>query len=123
MRYGDTDKMGVAYYANYLVWFEVGRYEYMRAKGYPYTRLEAEAIGMPVTEARCRYLAPAHYDDVLSVDTALDEIGYVQVRFSYKVSRKGDGRLIATGSTRHAAVGPGGRPRRIPEEVKRWLSA
>jgi acyl-CoA thioester hydrolase len=123
VRYADTDRMGVAYYANYLVWFEVGRNEYMRAKGLPYLQLEERQIAMPVTEAQCRYLASARYDDVLRIETRLEEMGYVQVRFSYRVLRGEDQKLLATGLTRHAALGANGRPTRIPEEVKKWLTA
>lgn len=121
VRYADTDRMGVAYYANYLVWFEVGRNEYMRAVGYPYLRLEREQIHMPVTEAQCRYHAPALYDDLLDVWTAVEEVGHVRIRFRYRLLRRLDGRLLATGETRHAALGADGRPRRIPDEVKRCL--
>ena len=123
VRYADTDRMGVAYYANYLVWFEVGRNEFMRAKGLPYIQLEARHIAMPVAEAHCKYLVSARYDDLLTIETRLEEIGYVQVRFSYRVLRGGDDKLLATGLTRHAAVGADGRPTRIPEEVKKWLMA
>jgi acyl-CoA thioester hydrolase len=69
----------------------------------------------------CRYLSPARYDDVIDVMTSIEEITEVRVRFRYRVLRRGDGRLLATGETRHAAVGQNGRPRRIPDEVKRCL--
>ena len=82
VRYADTDQMAVAYYANYLVWFEVGRNEYMRTVGYPYLRLEAERLRMPVAEASCRYLAPARYDDLLDVFTSIPEVGRASVRFA-----------------------------------------
>jgi acyl-CoA thioester hydrolase len=121
VRYAETDRMGVAYYANFLVWFEVGRSEYMRAVGCPYRRLEEEDLRMPVTEASCRFLSPAHYDDLLEVWTTVDEVGPVRVRFRYRVVRRDDGRLLAEGATRHAAVAGTGRPRRIPDEVRRCL--
>ena len=121
VRYADTDQMGVAYYANYLVWFEVGRNEYMRAVGYPYLKLEQEEIRMPVTDVSCRYLWPARYDDLIEVMTSIAEVGHVRVRFCYRVVRKSDGKLLATGETRHAALGREGRPQRISDEVKRCL--
>lgn len=121
VRYADTDQMGVVYYANYLIWFEVGRNEYLRAVGYPYVRLEKENIRMPVAEVSCHYHAPARYDDLLDVRTRIDDLGAASVRFSYRVVRSADEQLLATGATRHAAVGPSGRPCRIPEEVKRCL--
>jgi len=123
VRYADTDQMGVVYYANYLIWFEVGRNEYLRAVGYPYSKLESEDIRMPVAEATCRYHAPARYDDVLDVRTRIAEVGNASVRFTYRIVRQADARLLASGATRHAAVDPGGRPCRIPEEVKRCLRA
>src|SRR3989442_8035662 len=67
VRYADSDQMGVAYYANYLVWFEIGRTEWLRARGYAYRSLESEGVFLPVTEAYCRYLAPSRYDDVIYV--------------------------------------------------------
>jgi acyl-CoA thioester hydrolase len=76
---------------------------------------------MPVVEAACRYRAPARYDDLLDVVTRIEEIGPASVSFAYRVVRRADGQLLATGQTRHAAVDPRGRPRRIPEEVKRCL--
>ena len=122
VRYADTDRMDVAYHANYLVWFEVGRNEYMRSRGCPYSALEEQDIRMPVTEASCRYQAPARYDDLLDIETVVDEISYVQIRFAYRVLRRADGALLATGATRHAALGSDGRPKRIPEEVRQWLT-
>ena len=65
VRYADSDQMGVAYYANYLVWFEVGRTEWLRSRGYTYRALESEGVFLPVTEAACRYLAPSRYDDLV----------------------------------------------------------
>ena len=82
VRYAETDKMGVVYYANYLVWFEVGRNEYMRACGYPYSKLEAQDIFMPVAEARCRYHASAIYDDVLQIETTVDAFSAPDRRMS-----------------------------------------
>jgi acyl-CoA thioester hydrolase len=121
VRYADTDQMGVAYYANYLVWFEVGRNEFLRALGYPYVRLEREDLRMPVTEASCQYRSPARYDDVIDVWTSIEEMGPASVRFRYRILRRADGKVLATGGTRHASLGPEGRPRRIPDEVRKCL--
>ena len=63
VRYADTDKMGVAYYANYFVWFEVGRTDLLRQSGWSYREMEAEGFSLPVIEAQCAYRAPARYDD------------------------------------------------------------
>jgi len=121
VRYADTDQMGVAYYANHLIWFEVGRNELMRAVGYPYARLESEDVRMPVADVTCRYVHPARYDDELDIHTWIDEVGRASVRFGYRIVRKPEQILLSTGQTRHAAVGNDGRPCRLPDEVRRCL--
>ena len=123
VRYADTDQMGVAHYANYFVWFEVGRSEYMRVAGYPYRSLEAQALHLPVVEASCNYRQSARYDDLLDVRTRVDEVGAASVRFGYTIVRRADDQVLAAGSTRHATVGEDGRLRRLPEEVKECLSS
>jgi len=75
VRYGDTDQMGMAYYANYLRWFEVGRAEMMRSLGTSYRAVEDAGIRLPVLEARCRYLKAARYDDLLAVETGVRVLG------------------------------------------------
>jgi acyl-CoA thioester hydrolase len=121
VRYADSDQMGVAYYANYLVWFEVGRTEWLRSRGYAYRDLEARGVFLPVTEAGCRYLAPSRYDDVLHVVTRVGRLGRAVVRFEYRVLRE-DGTLAATGFTEHCFLSRQGKPVRAPEEIARVLS-
>jgi acyl-CoA thioester hydrolase len=113
--YGDTDQMGVAYYANYLRWFEMARNEYLRAVGFPYRRIEAEGVRLPVVEAGCRYLMPARYDDWLQLEAWIESLGRVRVRFAYRVGRGDD--TLATGFTVHASVDAEGAPDRLPEPV------
>lgn len=115
--YGDTDQMGVAYYANYLRWFEMARNEYLRAVGFPYKRIEAEGIRLPVVEAACRYLGPARYDDWLRLDAWIETLGRVRVRFAYRVGRSGDPDTLATGFTVHACLDAAGAPERVPETL------
>jgi acyl-CoA thioester hydrolase len=113
--YGDTDQMGVVYYANYLRWFEAGRNEFLRAKGLSYSEFEArEKLILPVAEAGVSYLLPARYDDLVSVETSLAAARRASARFEYAVRRGGD--LLATGFTVHACVDGTGRIRRLPEE-------
>jgi acyl-CoA thioester hydrolase len=113
--YGDTDQMGVVYYANYLRWFEAGRTEFLRAKGVSYSEFEArEKLILPVAEAGVSYLQPARYDDLVSVETSLVAARRASARFEYAVRRGGD--LLATGFTVHACVDGTGRIRRLPEE-------
>ncbi|MDW7712036.1 MAG: thioesterase family protein [Deferrisomatales bacterium] len=119
--YGDTDNMGVVYYANYLRFFELGRNEYMRARGLTYREVEARGFQLPVTEARCRYRKPARYDDLLTVETRVTRARGARVVFSYEIRGEG-GDVLAEGETEHAAVGPGGRPQRLPPDVLEILA-
>ena len=113
--YGDTDQMGVVYYANYLRWFEAGRTEFLRAKGLSYSEFEArEKLILPVAEAGVNYLSPARYDDLVVVETSLAQARRASARFTYEVRRGPD--LLATGFTVHACVDTTGRIRRLPDE-------
>lgn len=114
--YGDTDQMGVVYYANYLRFFESARAAYWRDLGRSYKDLEAWGVAMPVIEAHCDYKRPAHYEDLLVVDIEVSQLRGASVRFSYRVMR-GD-TLLAQGYTRHAVIGTDGRPRALPEEMR-----
>jgi acyl-CoA thioester hydrolase len=122
VRYPEVDRMGVAHHANHFIWFEIGRTELMRARGIDYRRLEDEGIFLPVIEAACAYHAPARYDDLLRVRTHVETASGVRVSFSYRIESEPDGRLLASGSTRHAAVDRDGRPRRLPATLKGLLS-
>ncbi len=113
VRYGDTDQMRVAYYANYLYWFEIARTEWLRAHGKSYRELEADGVILPVTEAYCRYLASALYDDRLRLWGWVGDLGRATVQFDYRIERVGDERLIAVGYTRHCFLDRAGRPVRI----------
>ena len=113
VRYADTDQMGFAYYANYLAWFEVARTEWLRARGRSYRAIEADGFRLPVTEAYCRYVASARYDDRLRLWSWVAELGRATLRFDYVIERADDGTRIATGFTRHCFLGTDGRPVRI----------
>ena len=123
VRYAETDQMGVAHHASYLVWFEAGRTEFIRSRGRSYAQIEAAGWLLVVVEARCRYLRPARYDDVLNVRTRLGAIGPATLAFDYEVVRNADGMVVAQGTTVHAAVDRTGRPRRIPDDIRRLLGA
>jgi acyl-CoA thioester hydrolase len=114
--FGDTDQMGVVYYGNYLRYFEASRAAYWRGLGKTYRDLEAWGVALPVVEATCRYRRPAHYEDLLQIEVVVDELRSASVRFAYAVRR--DGQLLAEGFTRHAAIGPNGRPRAFPPEFR-----
>jgi acyl-CoA thioester hydrolase len=114
--FGDTDQMGVVYYANYLRYFEAARAAYWRALGKSYKDLEAWGIALPVVEAQCNYRRPAYYEDVISVEPRVSELRGASLRFAYRVLR-GD-ELLADGTTRHAVVGSDGRPRAVPAALR-----
>ncbi len=114
--YGDTDQMGVVYYANYLRYFEAGRNELIRARGLRYRDFETRfGLRLPVAEAQVRYRAPARYDDLLTVETSLAEVKRASARFGYRIVRGGE--IVATGHTVHACVDLEGRIRRMPPEL------
>jgi len=114
--YGDTDQMGVVYYANYLRYFEAGRNELIRARGLRYRDFETRfGLRLPVAEAQVRYRAPARYDDLLTVETSLAEVKRASARFGYRIVREGE--IVATGHTVHACVDLEGRIRRMPPEL------
>ncbi len=120
--YGDTDQMGIVYYANYLRFFEVGRNEYIRAKGLTYRDFEERfALRLPVAEAQVSYRTPARYDDVLAVETSIADVKRASARFVYRLVRGGE--EIASGHTLHACVDLEGRIQRMPKELLDRLAA
>jgi acyl-CoA thioester hydrolase len=115
VRYAETDQMGVVYHANYLVWFEVGRVELIRALGIEYKRMEIEDdCHIVVADAHCRYLLSAKYDEVLRIRTRIAESRNRIVKFSYEVIRDADAKVLATGETTHIICGSNGRPKLLP---------
>jgi acyl-CoA thioester hydrolase len=122
VRYAETDKMGVVYYANYFVWFEIGRTDLLRASGWNYRDMEAEGFALPVIEASCAYRESARYDDELEVRTTGELLSPVRVKFSYVVVRAADAATLATGTTVHASLDGNGRPCRLPDRVRAVLS-
>ena len=117
VRYGDTDKMGISYYANYFVWFEAARTEYFRALGLPYTECEKQGIYLPVVDAQARYMGPSTYDDLLTIRTSVSQIRSSSLRFEYQVLKSGSAKPIAQGMTVHVFVDRGMRPVRAPRCV------
>jgi len=122
VRYAETDTMGIVYYANYLVWFEVGRTDLLRDSGWSYREIEAEGYMLPVLEAACAYHQPARYDDELDVKTRGELLSPVRVKFTYEVVRSSDDVVLATGHTVHASLDRGGRPCRLPDRVRELLA-
>ena len=122
VRYAETDQMGIVYYSNYLVWFEVGRTDWLRESGWSYRDMEAEGYALPVIEARCTYQESARYDDEIEVRTSSTLESPVRIQFRYEVVRLADGTTLATGMTMHAALDRTGRPRRLPDRVRSMFS-
>jgi acyl-CoA thioester hydrolase len=117
--FGDTDQMGVVYYANYLRFFEASRAAYWRALGKSYKDLEAAQVALPVVEAHCKYKAPAYYEDLLLISVEITELRAASMRFGYIVRRGTD--VLAEGFTRHAVIGPTGRPRALPDDLRQAI--
>ena len=116
--YGETDTMGVLYYAEYLHLFERARGEYIRRCGMSYAEVEKRGLILPVREAQCRYRSPAHYDDLLLVRTGISEWTRASMRFVYEIWNEDKTRLLATGMTQHALVNKEGRPVAVPDWFK-----
>jgi acyl-CoA thioester hydrolase len=141
VRYEETDRMGVVYHGKFFEYFEVGRTEWLRARGFAYRDIEARGTSLVVAEVSARYLAPAHYDDLLTIRTRLVESTRASLQFAYEVLRAGGegasqgaahpsspspptsapGEKLAAGMPKLVAVGPAGRPKRLPPEIAALL--
>jgi acyl-CoA thioester hydrolase len=122
VRYAETDQMGVVYHANYLIWFEVGRVELMRALGIEYKRMELDDdCHIVVAEVRCRYQYPARYDELVRVRTRIAESRNRTIKFAYQAFRDTDGQLLATGETTHVICGRNGKPKLLPHKYRAIL--
>ncbi len=122
VRYGETDQMGVAYYANYLVWFEVSRSGYCRDRGYPYSRIEEEdRIFLPVVEAHCRYLSGLRYDQEFFVRTWLQEFRRRSCIFAYQVLDQVSGQRCAEGWTKHLFINREGKVKSFPKSAEKYF--
>jgi acyl-CoA thioester hydrolase len=122
VRYAETDQMGVVYYANYLIWMEVGRVELVRSLGLDYKQLEhTEGLYLSVIEANCRYLYPARYDEEIAVETRITEANNRVVEFGYRVLSLNPDRVLAKGRTRHIWLNREFRPTRLPAQYQAML--
>ncbi len=117
VRYAETDQMGVVYHANHFIWFEVGRVEFLRQLGFSYRDMEEnDGCCIAVVDARCRYKAPARYDDEIIVRTHLKNIRESLIHFGYELLRATDGVLLAEGETTHVVTDAEMKKRAIPEK-------
>ncbi len=117
VRYAETDQMGVVYYANYLVWMELGRAEYCRAAGIRYRDMEVDdGILLAVVEAHCRYMSPARYDEEIAVKTWVANANRRMVQFQYEIRNAESGVPLASGETKHMFLSAGMRPMKLPDK-------
>jgi acyl-CoA thioester hydrolase len=124
VRYAETDKMGIVHHANYLIWFESGRSEFCRARGFSYKEMEEKDNAlMVVAESYCRYKSPAHYDEVLIIRTKVGDVRSRSLRFLYEVIRPEDQVIIAEGETLHVVTDANKKVRSLPEAYKTMLLA
>jgi len=122
VRYAETDQMGVVYYANYLIYFEIGRVEYMRERGVAYKEMEIHDDSfIVVAESHCRHLRPARYDDLLRIRTRVAEARSRTIRFAYEIVNSATGELLATGMTMHVVCDSQGRPKALPQKYRKYF--
>ena len=119
VRYADTDQMGVVYYANYLVWLEVARTEFLRSLGIDYRNIEKEKqLALPVVEAYCKYKAPARYDEIIMIRIKVSQVKNSSLRFDYSLFNKENNELLAVAYTTHVFIDKDRRPVRMPKEIQ-----
>ena len=124
VRYAETDQMGVVYHANHFIWFEVGRVELLRQLGFSYRDMEEQdKCFIAVVDARCRYKAPAHYDDEIIVRTHLKGVRESVIHFGYELLRPDDGTLLAEGETTHIVTDAGMKMTPLPEKYMKAFRA
>jgi acyl-CoA thioester hydrolase len=124
VRYVETDQMGVVYHSNYLIWFEVGRVEFIRQLGLNYRQMEEEdGCGISVVDAHVRFRAPARYDDELVIETRLLAARGAVIKFGYSILRETDGVLLCEGETVHVCVGKNMKKRSLPPKYAERFAA
>lgn len=124
VRYAETDQMGKVYYGNYYIYFEIGRVEFMRERGVAYKDMEEQDDSyIVVSESKCSYRRPAHYDDMLRIRTRVAEVRTRTIRFAYEIFNDTTGELLATGETFHVVCNRQGRPKALGEQYRKLFSA
>ena len=121
VRYAETDQMGVVYHANYLIWCEIGRTDFIRMAGQSYADLEARGVLLAVTDAALRFHASAKYDDAVRVRTTLQRVGSRGLAFAYRIERVADGGLLVSAETSLVSVTREGRLTSLPSDVRSWM--
>ena len=121
VRYGETDKMGVAYYGRYMDWFEMGRSDFCRAMGKSFALWEAEGVFLPVVEAHCRYKSSLLYEEEIDIETSVTNVTKVSVTFTNKIFHADTHKLAAEGYTKHAFIDSSGKLLRDGNKLEEWL--
>ena len=122
VRYAETDKMGIVHHSNYLVWFELGRSEYCRSKGFSYLEMEdVDNALLVVAESYCRYKSPAFYEDILIIRTQVAKIRSRSITFVYQIFRPSDNEILAEGETLHMVTDKSNKVKRMPERYVELL--
>ncbi len=122
VRYGETDQAGVVYYGAYLLYFEVGRTEFMRALGLPYAEVEKRGLYLTVADTYCKYLGAARYDDLLTIRTFVSKLTLTRVVFEYEVINESAGVVVARGYSTLACIDRGRKLTRMPDDVRNLLA-
>ncbi|MBI3943137.1 MAG: acyl-CoA thioesterase [Chloroflexi bacterium] len=122
VRYAETDAMGIVHHTAYIIWFEVGRSDWMRQRGSSYADFEASGYLLPVSEVGARYLVPARYDELVIVRTWVAELKSRKLRFNYEIVRERDGTLLVTGFSTHIVTDRSGRVTTFPPDVRQILA-
>jgi len=122
VRYAETDQMGVAYHANYLIWCEIGRTDHIRGIGTSYREMEEQGIILAVSEASLRFIASAKYDDLIRVETTLAKVTSRTMTFDYVISNAATGARLATASTTLISIDPRGKVTALPAEMRARLA-
>ena len=121
VRFAETDALGVVYYAEYFVWFEVARSELLRKIGISYKEIQKRGFHTPVVQAFADYKSFAKYDDEIAIKTKVTKVGRSSLRMDFEVRNIGGNDLLATGYTVHVLIGEDGKSRPIPEDIKKRL--
>ena len=118
--YADVDRMGIVYYAHYLVYFERGRTELLRQCGVPYSELEQNGTLLPVIEVSCTYCKPAYYDDIIDISSRITDIQGIRIKIECEIYR--DSMLVAQGYTWHVCTDKNGKPKRMPAIIQQLFT-
>lgn len=121
VRFSEVDSMGFVHHAVFFTWFEIGRTELLRSLGKAYKEITSQGFHLPVVEAGCRYRYPARYDEVLAIETHIQDLNPIQVKFYYRVLSQGTGKILAEGFTRHAVINHEGKLLKVPQDIYRLL--